>query len=74
VGKHALVGLSKIRPKHILDAPPVRERHENLIAGVALVNLANGKQEGLLEFTSGGSEVFEVTFLLGVRNAKIVIS
>ena len=71
VGKHALVGLSKIRPKHILDAPPVRERHENLIAGAALVNLATGKQEGLLEFTSGGSEVFEVTFLRGVRNAKI---
>ncbi len=74
VGNHALVGLSKIRPKHILDAPPVRERHENLIAGVALVNLHTGKQEGLLEFTSGGSEVFEVAFLRGVANAKMRMS
>ena len=69
-GKHALVGLSKIRPQHILDAPPVRERHEHLIAGVALVNIATGKQEGLLEFTSGGSEVFEVAFLRGIKNPK----
>lgn len=71
VGQHALVGLSKIRPKHILDAPPVRERHENLIAGVALVNLATGKQDGLLEFTSGGSEVFEVTFLRDIKTPKL---
>lgn len=71
IGKHAIVGLSKIRPKHILDAPPVRERHENLIAGAALVNLATGKQEGLLEFISGGNEVFEVAFLRGVKNPRI---
>jgi uncharacterized protein (TIGR03032 family) len=71
VGHHALVGLSKIRPQHILDAPPVRERHANLIAGIALVNLTSGKQEGLLEFTSGGSEVFEVAFLRGIKNPRI---
>lgn len=71
VGHHALVGLSKIRPKHILDAPPVRERHENLIAGVALVNLNDGKCEGHLEFTSGGTEVFEVAFLRGIKNPRI---
>jgi uncharacterized protein (TIGR03032 family) len=73
VGKHALVGLSKIRPKHILDAPPVRERHENLISGVSLVNLATGRQEGLLEFTSGGNEVFEVAFLRGIKAPKIEV-
>ncbi|MDZ4659573.1 MAG: TIGR03032 family protein [Bythopirellula sp.] len=71
VGKYALVGLSKIRPQHILDAPPVRERHENLIAGVALVNLNTGKQEGLLEFTSGGNEVFEVAFLRDIKNPQL---
>ncbi len=71
VGKYALVGLSKIRPEHILDAPPVRARHENLIAGVALVNLATGKREGLLEFTSGGNEVFEVAFLRGIKNPQL---
>jgi uncharacterized protein (TIGR03032 family) len=71
VGHYALVGLSKIRPKHILDAPPVRERHPELIAGVALVNLNTGKCEGYLEFTSGGSEVFEVAFLKAIESPKL---
>jgi uncharacterized protein (TIGR03032 family) len=74
VGNHALVGLSKIRPKHILDAPPVRERHPELVAGVALVNLNTGKQTGLLEFTTGGREVFEVTFLRNLPNARLADS
>ncbi len=63
VGKHALVGLSKIRRKHILDAPPVRERHKELSAGVALVDLTTGRQVGLLEFLDAGREVFDVVFL-----------
>ena len=67
VGNYALVGLSKIRPKHILDAPPVRDRHEKLIAGVALVNLSTGKAEGYLEFVEGGNEVFDVVFLRGIK-------
>jgi uncharacterized protein (TIGR03032 family) len=69
--KYALVGLSKIRPEHVLDAPPVRERHERLVAGVGLVNLATGQQEGLLEFVTGGNEVFEVVFLRGVRQPRL---
>jgi len=63
VGNHALVGLSKIRRKHILDAPPVRARHKKIRAGVALVDLISGRPMGSLEFTGGGSEVFEVLFL-----------
>ncbi len=63
VGNHALVGLSKIRRKHILDAPPVRSRHKKMKAGVAIVDLKTGRQSGSLEFTGGGSEVFEVLFL-----------
>lgn len=67
VGDHALVGLSKIRPKHILDAPPVRQRHEHLMAGVALVDWRAGKMIGSLEFISGGNEVYEVLFLPNIR-------
>lgn len=73
-GKYALVGLSKIRPEHILDAPPVRARHGDLIAGVALVNLLTGKQEGLLEFVEGGNEVFEVVFLREIKEPRLVQS
>ncbi len=74
VGKYALVGLSKIRPEHILDAPPVRARHGELKAGVALVNLTTGKQDGLLEFVEGGREVFEVTFLRGIEEPRLQTS
>lgn len=67
VGNHALIGLSKIRRKHILDAPPVRARHKKIMAGVALVDLPTGRQMGSLEFTGGGNEVFEVLFLPSTR-------
>lgn len=72
VGDHALVGLSKIRPKHILDAPPVRKRHEKLIAGVALVHWKSGKQIGTLEFVAGGNEVYEVLFLPEIRKPNVL--
>ncbi|MEM8945212.1 MAG: TIGR03032 family protein [Planctomycetota bacterium] len=63
VGNHALVGLSRIRRKHILDAPPVRQRVRKIKAGIALVDVSSGKHTGTLEFLDAGNEVFEVTFL-----------
>jgi len=73
VGNDALVGLSKIRPEHVLDAPPVRERHGQLFAGVALVDTATGRQRGSLEFVQGGREVFDVVFLPGIRQPNVVV-
>ena len=73
VGNHALVGLSKIRKEHILDAPPVREHHEKIVAGVALVDLRLGNQVGLLEFVSGGNEVYDVVFLPGQESPDLVV-
>ncbi len=71
VDDHALVGLSKIRRKHILDAPPVRRRCKNIAAGIALVHLPTGKTMGRLEFLNGGSEVYEVLFLAGVQQPRL---
>ncbi|MGI9429579.1 MAG: TIGR03032 family protein [Bythopirellula sp.] len=71
VDDHALVGLSKIRHKHVLDAPPVRERHKKIVAGVALVDLQSGRMTGKLEFINGGSEVYEVLFLPKIRKPAI---
>lgn len=71
VGNYALVGLSKIRDKHVLDAPPVRERHAKSHAGVALVDLTTGNQTGMLEFVNGGNEVYEVVFLPGMVHPHI---
>jgi uncharacterized protein (TIGR03032 family) len=73
VGNHALVGLSKIRRKHILDAPPVRERHQQIFAGVALVDLETGRQTGSLEFLHGGHEVYDVVFLPDTHRPSLAL-
>jgi uncharacterized protein (TIGR03032 family) len=70
-GHHALVGLSKIRPKHILDAPPVRKQYQAIQAGIALVDTRSGQQTGSLEFSNGGNEVYEVLFLPNVRKPTL---
>ncbi len=62
----AIVGLSHIRPEHILDAPPVRERFDRLRSGVWLVDVVSGEKTGALEFVRGGREVFDAAFLPGV--------
>ena len=71
VGNHALVGLSKIRRKHILDAPPVRKRVKKIKAGIALVDLTTGEHTGTLEFLDAGKEVFEVVFLPKLKRPSI---
>lgn len=69
VGERAIVGLSRIRKRHILDAPPVRERWPRLRSGVAVVDYARGVETGSLEFARGGREVYDAAFLPGVTAA-----
>lgn len=59
----AIVGLSRIRKRHILDAPPVRDRWRRLRSGLSLVDCQRGVETGSLEFVRGGREVYDVTFL-----------
>jgi uncharacterized protein (TIGR03032 family) len=59
----AVVGLSRIRKRHVLDAPPVRDRFPRMRSGVWLVGPATGSETGALEFVRGGREVFDVAFL-----------
>jgi len=73
VGNYALVGLSRVRRRHVLDAPPVRAAHRQLIAGVAVVDWRTGQQLGLLEFVRGGNEVYDVAFLTGVRRPDLIV-
>jgi uncharacterized protein (TIGR03032 family) len=61
--KRAVVGLSRIRKRHILDAPPVRERWPRLRSGLSLVDPARGVETGSLDFVRGGREVYDVAFL-----------
>ncbi|WP_428308232.1 TIGR03032 family protein [Lacipirellula sp.] len=69
VGDRAIVGLSRIRKRHILDAPPVRERWPRLRSGIAVVDYARGVETGSLEFVRGGREVYDAAFLPGVTAA-----
>ncbi len=62
----AVVGLSRIRRRHILDSPPVRERHPAMRSGVWLVDPVTGRATGALEFVRGGRETYDAAFLPGV--------
>ena len=68
VGPVAFVGLSKIRESSTFSGVPVADRRDELKCGVAVVELATGRQVGLLEFHSGVEEIFDVQLLNGVRN------
>lgn len=71
VGMYALIGLSLIREKHTFGGVPIGE-DTNLHCGVAVVDLRTGKMCGLLNFTSGCEEIYEVQFLPNVRRCMIL--
>ena len=66
-GNYALVGLCMIREKHTFGGLPVQERHKNLICGVAIVDIRDGRQVGLCKFTQGVQELYEVQVVAGMR-------
>lgn len=72
VGPFALVGLCKIREKHIFGGLPIQARYERLRCGVAVVDLRRGTEVGMLEFTAGCEELYDVQFLPGVRRPMIL--
>ena len=72
VGPYALVGLCKIREKHIFGGLPIQERCKKLLSGVAVVDLRTGVEAGMFEFTAGCEELYEVRFLPQVRRPMIL--
>lgn len=74
VGKYALVGLSQIREQHIFGGLPVQERFEHLLCGVAVLDLSSSEVVGMLEFTTGCEELYDVGFLPGVLCPTILNS
>jgi uncharacterized protein (TIGR03032 family) len=71
-GPYALVGLSKIRERHIFGGLPLQERGEKLLCGVAVVDIRSGRQSGFFEFTAGCEELYDVQFLPGVQRPMIL--
>jgi len=72
VGPYALVGLSRIREKHIFGGLPIQQRYEKLLCGVAVIDLRTGAWIGMFEFTEGCEELYDVRFLPGVRRPMIL--
>jgi uncharacterized protein (TIGR03032 family) len=71
-GPYALVGLSKIRERHIFGGLPVQKRCEKLLCGIAVVDLRDGRVAGFFEFTDGCEELYDVQFLPGVLRPMIL--
>ncbi len=72
VGMHALIGMGLIREKHTFGGLPIGEDNTNLHCGVAVVDLTTGEMTGMLKFTSGCEEIYEVGFVPGVRRGMIL--
>jgi uncharacterized protein (TIGR03032 family) len=72
VGPYALVGLCQIREQHIFGGLPIQQANVPLLCGVAVVDVRTGMRVGLLEFTAGCTEVFDVAWLPGVRRPMLL--
>lgn len=72
VGDHAVIGLSQIREKHTFGGLPLQQRQASLVCGVAVLSLQTGQLVGLLEFTAGCREIYDVQFLPGLRRPTIL--
>lgn len=64
---HAFVGLSKIREKRTFGDLPVEKSNEKLHCGVYVLELATGENLGMVNFTEGVTELFDVQVLPGVK-------
>jgi uncharacterized protein (TIGR03032 family) len=71
-GTFAVVGLSKIREKHIFGDLPIQQRCQNLLCGLAVVDIRTGREVGMFEFTAGCEEIYDVQFLPGIRRPMIL--
>jgi uncharacterized protein (TIGR03032 family) len=72
VGNYALVGLCQIREQQIFGGLPIQDRFEQLICGVAVVDLRQGQPIGFLRFPSGCRELYDVKFLPGVQRPNLL--
>lgn len=74
LGQYAVVGMCQIREKHIFGGLPIQQKFNRLLAGLAVIDLQTGNLVGKFEFTAGCTEIYDVHFLAGARNANILNS
>jgi len=72
IGRYAVVGMCQIREKHIFGGLPVQKQFEQLLSGLAVIDLPTGNVVGMFQFTSGVTEVYDVQFLPGIARGNIL--
>jgi uncharacterized protein (TIGR03032 family) len=72
VGPYAVVGLCRIRERHIFGGLPVQERWDRLACGLVIVDAARGVETARFEFTAGCEELYDVQYLPGVFRPMIL--
>jgi uncharacterized protein DUF4915 len=71
-GPYAVIGMCKIREKHLFGGLPIQQRVPQLTCGVAIVDLRTGRVVGQFDFASGCEELYDVLFLAGIRRGTIL--
>jgi len=71
-GRHALVGLCRIRETNEFGGMPVQKRCPELQCGVAVIDLDSGRQLGMLTATSGCTEIYDLRFLPGLLRVNVL--
>jgi uncharacterized protein (TIGR03032 family) len=70
-GGYFFVGLSLVRESLGFKGLPVEQRGEDLICGVAAIEIATGQVVGTLRYTGGCSEIHDIQVMAGVRRLGI---
>lgn len=70
----ALVGLSKVRERHVFGDFSLARRAAGLTCGIGVVDLASGRQVGLLSMAGAVTEVFDVRFVPGLTRVNVLRS
>jgi len=71
-GRHAVIGLSKIRETSTFGGLPIAERLNELKCGVAAVDLCSGQIVAFLEFQTAVEEIFDVQVLPGLCFPEVI--
>jgi uncharacterized protein (TIGR03032 family) len=66
-GPYAFIGLSKIRATSAMDGVPLAEHRDELICGIAVVDISTRRLCATLEFQTAVEEIFDVQLLGGLR-------
>jgi uncharacterized protein (TIGR03032 family) len=70
--RFAFVGLSKIRESNIFGGLPISEKIADLKCAVYVIDLGTGQPVGLIEFTKGIEELFDLTIIPNFTTPGII--